>query len=105
MTRRNVRRRRITREKKSHPPESAVREQMKAGQDIIISGNFGPHQVANVDETAITFAIGPQYVYAPSDSDRGTQIMCGNSKSRFTGIPTVAANGEFLPTMYILKVR
>jgi hypothetical protein len=97
-----VSRRRITSERKAALPVSDVRRILKTSQDVIVSKGYLPSQILNLDETALNFAIGPTYVYLPVDHTRASSDAC-NSKARVTLIPTVAADGNFLPLMFILK--
>jgi hypothetical protein len=97
-----VSRRRITSERKAALPVSDVRRILKTSQDVIVNKGYLPSQILNLDETALNFAIGPTYVYLPVDHTRASSDAC-NSKARVTLIPTVAADGNFLPLMFILK--
>jgi len=56
----------------------------------------------NLDETALNFGIGPTYIYIPQDAQRGLSEGT-NVKARVTVVPTVDAEGTFLPLMFILK--
>jgi len=100
--RQNMRRRKITREKKNPPPVSEVRRIMRVAQEKILELGFLPTQVLNLDETAINFGVGPSHVFAAANADRGEQEVC-DAKGRITGVPIVDADGGFLPTFYILK--
>jgi len=95
-------RRKITSEKKILLSLSEIRNKMVACQRRIIAGGYSPHQIANLDETALTFGIGPTHMYVPIDQTRAI-ADAANTKARVTLIPTVDASGRFLPSMFILK--
>jgi hypothetical protein len=97
-----VSRRRITSVRTATLPVEDVRRIMKNSQDKIIENGYSPSQILNLDETALNFAIGPTNVYLPKDQTRAIAESC-NSKARVTLIPTVRADGTFLPLMFILK--
>ena len=102
LDRRTVCRRKITREKKNVPTAAIIIETMRKGQDIIHRLQLNPHQVVNLDETAIQWGIGPTHIYMPQDGDRGQGEM-SDTKARFTAVLMIDANGQFLPSFYILK--
>ena len=102
LKRRKVSKRGISREKKNLLPVEEVRRIMKENQDVILAGAYTARQVLNLDETAVNWGLGPTYVFAASDAERGEQEI-SDGKGRITGVPTVDATGHFLPTMYILK--
>jgi len=95
-------RRKITSDKKVLMSLAEIRSKMVASQNRIVSGGYSPHQIANLDETALTFGIGPTHMYVPVDQTRAT-ADAANIKARVTLIPTVDASGRFLPLMFILK--
>ena len=100
--RQKVKRRRITRDLKDIPSETTVRLIMGAAQQKICNGGYLPHQIINLDETAINWGLGPTYVYCAGSADRGEQEIT-DVKSRVTSIIMVAANGDFLTVFYIFK--
>jgi hypothetical protein len=96
------RRKQITREEKNVPSANEILTQMKVGQDTYITiGRRGAHTVWNMDETALTYAIGPTHMYMPEGQQRADGSS--DSKVRVTGIITVNGKGEFAPTMIIIK--
>ena len=97
----NFHRRRITREKHNCPAELFVQEAMAELQ--FESEEYESHQVANLDETALNWGLGPNYIYCACDTDRGEQAGLTDLKARITGVPTVLANGNFLPMFFIIK--
>jgi len=68
-----VKRRRITRDLKDIPSETTVRAIMGAAQQRISNNGYLPHQIINLDETAINWGLGPTYVYCAGNADRGEQ--------------------------------
>jgi hypothetical protein len=102
LDRRYAVRRRITRTLKDIPNEEEVRALMAKRQDIIKAMGFRLDEIANMDETAINWGIGPTHVFCPSDAERGEQNPT-DDKARVTGVVTVLATGEFLPMFFILK--
>jgi hypothetical protein len=97
-----VRGRKITREKKNHPSLDVIRTTLRRCQEIILAKGYLPKQILNLDETAINFGVGPTHVFASSTASRGSQEV-SDWKGRITGVPTVDAEGGFLPTMFILR--
>ena len=95
-------RRRITRNKTACPAENIVQDTMSALQQILIDGGYEDYQVANLDETALNWGLGPTYIFCASDTDRGEQEIT-DVKARITKVPVVLANGKFLPLYFILK--
>jgi len=75
---------------------------MSKAQQRIVSGGYLPHQIVNLDETAVNWGLGPTHVYCAQNADRGEQEIT-DEKARVTAILMVAANGEFLPIFYIFK--
>jgi hypothetical protein len=103
LNRRNFSRRRVTRDAKNLPSEDEVNRVMKICQKILVDGKYSLAQIINVDETAINWAIQPQYIYTAKNSDRGVAEHGTDLKARFTGVLGVAANGDFLPPFLIIK--
>jgi hypothetical protein len=56
-----------------------------------------------MDETAFTYAIGPEYIYVPTDQSRAQNIGVPNMKLRITAVISVFATGEFAPLFIIIK--
>jgi hypothetical protein len=102
LKRHKVSRRRITTDRKSISSPEEIREKLKKNQDVITTGGYSLSQILNLDETALNFGIGPTYVYIPQDAQRGLSEG-SNVKARVTVVPTVDAEGTFLPLMFILK--
>ena len=75
---------------------------MKAVQLLFDSENWEDYQVANLDETALNWGLGPTYIYCSTKADRAEQEIT-DLKARITMVPTVLANGTFLPSYFILK--
>ena len=103
LNRAELRRRRITTdEKKTLPLEEVIRI-LKIGQDLIRLHGHDPSTIWNMDETAITYAIGPTHLYIPRDQARAANIGNVNTKLRITAVLTVNGLGEFAPIFLILK--
>ena len=71
-------------------------------QQKIIEGGYSRNQIINLDETAVNWGLGPTHVYCAINADRGEQEIT-DTKARVTAIVMVAAEGDFLPLMYIFK--
>jgi hypothetical protein len=63
LNRAQLRRRKITTDEKNIPPIDEIIKILKIGQDLIIEKSHNPSTVYNMDETAITYAIGPTHHY------------------------------------------
>ena len=98
-----LRRRKITREDKVIPSVEQIRAMLKVGQDLIIAKGHDKCTIFNMDETAYTWAIGPTYLYVPSNQQRASNLGIANTKLRITAVITVGANGDFAPVMMIIK--
>lgn len=103
LTRANMRRRKITTEDKKVPDNEEVIRIMKIGQDLIREFNYEAKHILNMDETAFTYAIGPEYIYVPKDQSRAQNIGVPNMKLRITAVVAVFATGEFAPLLIIIK--
>ena len=57
----------------------------------------------NMDETAFTYAIGPEYTYCPPDQSRAQNIGIPNTMLRITAVVAVSGNGVFVPLFIITK--
>ena len=56
-----------------------------------------------MDETCVTWAIGPVHMYVPADQQRESIIGIPKTKLRITAVLTVNGLGEFTPIMFIIK--
>lgn len=56
-----------------------------------------------MDETAFTYAIGPEFMFVPTDQSRAQNIGIPNMKLRITAVVSVFANGQFAPLMILIK--
>ena len=98
-----MRRRKITTDDKKIPEDDEIVRIMKIGQDLIREFGYGPENILNMDETAFTYAIGPEYMYVPKDQSRAQNIGIPNMKLLITAVVAVFANGQFAPLMIIIK--
>ena len=103
LTRGDMRRRKITTDDKVLPEEHEVIRIMSIGQALIRDYGYGPDTILNMDETAFTYAIGPEYMYIPSDQPRAQNIGVPNMKLRITAVVAVFGNGKFAPLFIIVK--
>lgn len=93
LNRANMRRRKITTDDKViHENEEIIRV-MKIGQDLIREFNYEAKHILNMDETAFTYAIVPEYIYVPVDQSRAQNIGVPNMKLRITAVIAVFATG------------
>ena len=76
---------------------------MKIDQDLYSEFEHTPSTTWNMDETAVTWSIGPTHLYCPRDQQRASQIGISNTKLRITAVITVNAAGAFAPLMIIIK--
>ena len=98
-----MRRRKITTDDKVIPENEEIIRVMKIGQDLIREFNYEAKHILNMDETAFTYAIGPEYIYVPVDQSRAQNIGVPNMKLRITAVIAVFATGEFAPLFIIIK--
>lgn len=103
LTRANMRRRKITTDDKDMPEISEVERIMGIGQKMISDHGYAPRQILNMDETAFTYAIGPEYIYCPTDQSRAQNVGVPNMKLRITAVVAVFATGDFAPLFIIIK--
>ena len=103
LKRSGLRKRKITRDDKNIPSVSEVIQKMSEGQNIYTSCGHSPSTTWNMDETAVTWAIGPVHVYVPNDQQRASNIGIPNTKLRITAVIAVNGVGEFAPLMFIIK--
>lgn len=67
LTRANMRRRKITTDDKNVPSDEEITRIMNIGQNICKDFGHTKDTTINMDETAFTYAIGPEYMYCPQD--------------------------------------
>ena len=65
--------------------------------------NLEPKDVHNFDETAVTYAIGPTYVFIPKEQARAAQDPGYNVKARITAVVSYSGNGQPDPLMFIIR--
>ena len=70
---------------------------------MIIEKSHDASTVYNMDETAITYAIGPTHQHIPINQCRAANIGNVNTKLRITAVIAVNALGEFAPLLLIIK--
>ena len=102
LRREKMRRRKITHEQKEIPSEPEVRRQMSIGQATILSLGLVAAVIWNMDETAFTWAIGPQYSYVGTGARRAEGEQA-DTKLRITAAITGGGTGLFMPLFMILK--
>ena len=103
LNRANMRRRKITTDDKEIPPLEEILYIMSLGQQMYINNGHTKDTTINMDETAFTYAIGPEHMYCPPDQHRAQNIGIPNTKLRITAVVGVSANGEFIPLFIIIK--
>ena len=103
LNRANLRRRKITTNGKKIPAVEEIMRIMEVGQDLIQESGYGPDTIMNMDETALTYAIGPEYMYVPKDQQRAQNIGIPNAKLRITAVVAVFGSGVFAPLFIIIK--
>ena len=103
LNRAQLRRRKVTTEEKKRPPVEEIIRILGIGQNLIIEKGYDSRTIYNMDETAVTYAIGPTHQYVPKDQCRAASVVGTSEKLRITAIITVNANGEFTPLLLISK--
>ena len=103
MNRANMRRRKITTDDKVVPTDEEITRIMKIGQKMYKDFGHTRDTVINMDETAFTYAIGPEHMYCPPDQNRAQNIGVPNTKLRITAVVAVSGNGDFVPLFVIVK--
>ena len=98
-----MRRRKITTDDKVLPEEQYVIRIISIGQALIRDYGYGLDTILNMDETAFTYAIGPEYMYIPSDQPRVQNIGVPNMKLQITAVVAVFGNGKFAPLFITVK--
>ena len=71
-------------------------------QKIISDHGYTPRQILNMDESAFTYAIGPEYIYCPADQSRAQNVGVPNMKLRITAVVAVFATGDFVPLFIVI---
>ena len=103
LNRAELRRRRITTDEKKTLSVTEIARILKLGQDLIRLHGHDPSTIWNMDETGITYAIGPTHLFIPWDQARAANIGNVNTKLRITAVLTVNGLGEFAPIFLIIK--
>lgn len=103
LNRANMRRRNITTQDKKIPTEEEILRIMTIGHEMYLDHNHTTATLINMDETAFSYAIGPDYMYCPSDQSRAKHLGIPNIKLRITAIVAVSGLGGFPPLMIIIK--
>ena len=103
LTRANMRRRKITTDDKNVPSDEEITRIMNIGQNVYRDFGHTKDTTINMDETAFTYAIGPEYMYCPPDQSRAQNIGIPNTMLRITAVVAVSGNGEFVPLFIIIK--
>lgn len=98
-----MRRRKITTEDKNIPSEADICRIMGEGQKMYRDHGITPETVINMDETAFSYAIGPEYMFCPPDQARAKHIGIPNTKLRITAVVAVSGTGKFVPLLMIIK--
>ena len=83
--------------------DSELFEVFQNGTNPIVAPDEICQVFANMDETAITYSIGPTHEYVHKNQRRSRVLKCVDEKKRVTGIFCACQHGEFLPSMIILK--
>ena len=83
LNREKMRKRRITSVEKEIPSVNEVRQQMSIGQSLIICLMLLAYQIWNMDETAFTWAIGPQHAFVSEEARRAAGEQ-SNTKQRIS---------------------
>jgi hypothetical protein len=103
LNRANMRRRKITTDDKKIPELSEILRIMGIGQHLMRTGKYTARYILNMDETGFTYAIGPEFLYCPSDQNRAQNIGVPNIKLRVTAVVAVFASGDYAPLFIIIK--
>ena len=98
-----LRKRKITRDDKAMPSVADISAKMKEGQQTYSSFKHSHSSTWNMDETAVTYAIGPTHMHVPKNQQRATNVGIPNTKLRITAIIAVNGLGNFAPLMFIIK--
>ena len=103
LNRANMRRRKITTDDKVVPSDEEITRIMNIGQQMYKDYGHTKDTTINMDETAFTYAIGPEHMYCPPDQSRAQNIGVPNTKLRITAVVAVSGNGDFVPLFIIIK--
>ena len=103
LKRANMRRRKITTDDKNVPSDEEIQRIMNIGQTMYRDYGHTKDTTINMDETAFTYAIGPEYMYCPPDQNRAQNIGIPNTMLRITAVVAVSGNGNFVPLFIIIK--
>ena len=98
-----MRRRKITTDDKNVPSDEEIQRIMNIGQKMYRDYGHTKDTTINMDETAFTYAIGPEYTYCPPDQSRAQNIGIPNTMLRITAVVAVSGNGVFVPLFIIIK--
>ena len=98
-----MRRRKITTDDKNVPSDEEIKRIMEIGQTMYKDFGHTRDTTINMDETAFTYAIGPEYMYCPPDQQRAQNIGIPNTLLCITAVVAVSGNGEFVPLFIIIK--
>ena len=98
-----LRKRTITRDDKPIATDAFVVAKMKEGHHLYEQHGHSPGNTWNMDETAVTWAIGTVHMYVPPDQQRASNIGIPNTKLRITAVICVNGLGDFAPLMFIVK--
>ena len=98
-----MRRRKITTDDKNVPSDEEITRIMNIGQTMYRDFGHSKKTTINMDETAFTYAIGPEYMYCPTDQSRAQNIGIPNTMLRITAVVAVSGEGEFVPLFIIIK--
>ena len=107
LNRAELRRRRITTDEKKTLPIAEIIRILKIGQDLITLYGHDPSTIWNMDETAITYAIGPTHLYVPRDQARAANIGNVNTNLRITAVLTVNGlefYGQFVLVLHFYRI-
>ena len=98
-----MRRRKITTDDKNVPSNEEIRRIMNIGQKMHTDYGHTKDTTINMDKTAFTYAIGPEYMYCPPDQSRAQNRGIPNTMLRITAVVAVSGNGQFVPLFIIIK--
>ena len=96
--------RKITRDDIVTQSSDDVTAQMQRGQHLYTSHDHSPSNTWNVDETCVTWAIGPLHMYVPQNQQRASNVGIPNIKLRITAVITVNGLGDFAPLITALII-
>ena len=88
-----MRRRKITTDDKNVPSDEEITRIMNIGQKMYEDFGHTKYTTINMDETASSYAIGPEYMYCPPDQSCAKNIGNPNTMLRITAVVAVTGNG------------